>query len=122
TKSFSETFGDGVSDALAAALDVGQLLRTALSDPLNFHAEVAAGMPALISFKAPAVPPTTVLASPGASVAVRQTVVPLGLTIAQYGGAPPQGETQFDITALAADGVAQPRPPVFDDFAPAHYL
>jgi hypothetical protein len=131
-KSFSETFGDADTAPMLDKVDVGQLLRTALSDAQNFAA-LAPGTAALVSLAKPAAGPTQVLAHPGASLTVHQTVVPLGLTITQYGGAEPLRETRFDITSVSADGVALPVgpaastasasiTPVLDDFAPAQFL
>jgi hypothetical protein len=125
TKSFSETFGDTAETPPLDQVDVGQLLRAALSDARNFAALFAPGVPALVTLKAPVAATTVVLAHPGASLSVHQTVVPLGLSISQYGGSAPLGETRFDITSVSADGVAQVAPalaPLLDDFAPAQYL
>jgi hypothetical protein len=122
TKSFSETFGDTADGPPPAQVDVGQLLRAALADAHNFSASNPPEAPALVTLKAPTMPATTVLAHPGAALAVHQTVVPLGITISQYGGAPPLGEARFDITSVTADGAAQPSVPVLDDFVPGQYL
>jgi hypothetical protein len=122
TKSFSATFGDVVTDLLDA-VDVGKLLRDALGDARNFAASLAADVGALVSLATPTAAATTLVAHPGAGLSVHQTVVPLGLTIAQYGGAAPAGENLFNITAVSVAGVGQPAPPpVLDDFAPAQYL
>jgi hypothetical protein len=122
TKSFSETFGDSAAALPLDQVNVGQLLRAALSDVRSFAALFAGDVPALVTLATPVPAATVVLAHPGASLSVHQTVVPLGLTIAQFGGSAPSGETRFDITAAKADGVAQPITPVLDDFAPAQFL
>jgi hypothetical protein len=122
TKSFSQTFGDVADGPLPERIDVGQLLRTALGDARNFAAQLRPEAPALVSLRAPGTAATGVLAHPGASLSVHQTVVPLGLDIAKYGGAEPLGETRFDITGVSVDGATQPLMPVLDDFAPAQFL
>lgn len=121
TKSFAETFGDAADGPPPERIDVGQLLRTALADARNFAAQPfeASG---LVSLKMPVTATTGVLAHPGASLSVHQTVVPLGLNIAKYGGADPLRETRFDITGVTVDGATQQVTPVLDDFAPAQFL
>jgi hypothetical protein len=83
---------------------------------------LASGRSALVTLAPPRVPATTVMAHPGASLSVQQTVVPLGLTISKFGSAAPLGDTTFNITSVSADGVAQPTTPVLDDFAPGQFL
>jgi hypothetical protein len=125
TKSFSVTFGASEDATSLAKVDVGQLLRTALADPQNFAAQFAPGSFALVTLATPATSVAVVLAHPGAVLSVHQTVVPLGLTISRYGGSEPLGETRFDITGVAVNGVAPPPDkvtPVLDDFAPAQFL
>jgi hypothetical protein len=123
TKSFHQTFGDPVSDLVLEAVDVGQLLRTALTDTQSFSALFAPGVSSLVTLTMPKVAATVVLAHPGASLSVHQTVVPLGLTISQFGGAVPQGETRFDITGVTVGSNAQPSTtPALDDFAVAQFL
>jgi hypothetical protein len=123
TESFHQTFGDPLSDLVLEAIDVGQLLRTALADAQTFSALFAPGVSSLVTLKTPTVATTVVLAHPGASLSVHQTVVPLGLTISQFGGAVPQGETRFDITGVTVGSNAQPSiAPALDDFAVAQFL
>jgi hypothetical protein len=123
TKSFHHTFGDPVSALVLESVDVGQVLRTALADPQSFSTVFAPGVTSLVTLSKPAVAATVILAHPGTLLSVHQTVVPLGLTISQFGGAVPQGEMRFDITGVTVDGDPQPsRSPVLDDFATAQFL
>ena len=123
TKSFHQTFGDPLTDLVLAAIDVGQLLRTALGDAQSFSALFDPGVASLVALTTPKVAPTVILAHPGASLSVHQTVVPLGLTITQFGGAVPQGETRFDIMAVTVGADTKPSTaPALDDFAVAQFL
>jgi len=122
TKSFSETFGDSGDAPAPAQVDVGQLLRAALADARNFSSVIAAGTPELVALQPPTAADAAVVLRPGAALSVHQTVVPLGLAITQYAGAAPSGDSRFDISTVAAGGVAQAFAPVMDDFAPAQFL
>jgi hypothetical protein len=123
TKSFHHTFGDPLSDAVIEAVDVGQLLRTALADAQSFSPVFAPGETSLVTLRKPDVPTTVILAHPAASLSVHQTVVPLGLTIDHFGGATPSGETSFAITGVSVNDDPQQSPaPVLDDFAAAQFL
>ncbi len=48
--------------------------------------------------------------------------MPLSVTIETYGGAAPQGDSRFDISAVEIGGAAQTVAPVLDDFAPAQFF
>ncbi len=121
TKSFSETFGASAPAQTLPKTDVGALLRTALADPRSISATVPADVAQCVTLAAPLVTGTA-LAHPGASLELRQTVVPLGITIDTCGGAAPLGDSSFTITHLTVSGSNPATSPVLDAFAPAQFL
>ncbi len=123
TKSFSATFGDSADPLPTDLIDVGAAVRAALGDPRNCFATLTTNRNGLVSLRTP-VTTGVALGHPAASLKVSQKVVPLGLTIQKFGAGAPQGDTQFNITAVAVDGATQTQPatPVTDEFAPAQFL
>jgi hypothetical protein len=121
TKSFSATFGDPASALDTVLVDVGEALRTALSDPRNFTATLTTSQNGLVSLRT-LVPSGVVLGHPAAILTVNQRVAPLDLAIQKFGAGAPQGESLFTITAVTADGVVQPKATVSGEFAPAQFL
>jgi hypothetical protein len=122
TKSFAEPFGDTAPALALAGVDVGQLLRTALADPRSITAQPPSDAAHVATLVAPPAAATVALAHPLATLAVHQTVVPLGITIAKYGGAAPAGNTRFDIASPAVDGATQLVTPLLDDFSPGQFF
>jgi hypothetical protein len=121
TKSFSATFGDSAAALPTDLVDVGAAVRAALADPRNFTATLTTSEHGLVSLRTP-VTSGVALGHPAASLKINQCVVPLGLTIQKFGAGAPQGDTQFNITAVKADDTAQTTTPVTDEFAPAQFL
>lgn len=121
SKSFSETFGDSTTEPALQPVDVGAQLRAALGDPRNYSASLTTNQNGLVSLRTPT---TTgiALGHPAASLNIDQKIVPLGLTIAKFGAAPPQGDTLFTITATTVDGNSAATVPLNDEFAPAQFL
>jgi hypothetical protein len=120
-KSFSHSWGEDAPALDTAAVDVGQLLNTALADPRSWAAQLPAGAPAQVSVRG-IEDPTAVLAHPLARLEVHERTVPLGLDITRFGGAAPAGATRFAITGLRIGAAAVPSDPVEDDFAPAQFF
>ncbi|HUJ31227.1 MAG TPA: DUF6603 domain-containing protein [Candidatus Acidoferrum sp.] len=121
SKSFSETFGDSSTQPALQSVDVGAALRAALGDPRNYSASLTTNQNGLVSLRTPTTTGVA-LGHPAASLNVDQKIVPLGLTIAKFGAAPPQGDTLFTITATTVDGNTATTVPLNDEFAPAQFL
>lgn len=121
TKSFNETFGDTSSQPSLQPVDVGAALRAALSDPRNYSASLVTSEGGLVSLRTPTTTGVA-LGHPAASLNIDQKIVPLGLAIAKFGAAPPQGDALFTITATTVDGNTATTVPLNDAFAPAQFL
>ena len=115
------TMGEEVVEAVVAALDpLGDLI-AALADLRNWSAQLpdTSGVVTLRQFDSPAV-----LAHPLGQLGVRQRVVPLAVTIDQYGGSPaPDDARRFDLAftigGASADGS---RVTVREDLPPGLYF
>jgi hypothetical protein len=119
--SFRFTLIGGDAPPRPAGTDVLPLLRAALEDQRNWTPELPPGLDGLVVLKK--VPATTqVVVHPLAELTVRQTIVPLGLEISQFGHTEPLGERRFTINGARISGVDAPITPVNDNFAPAQYL
>ena len=121
SKSFSETFGDSSTQPALQSVDVGAALRAALGDPRNYSASLTTNQNGLVSVRTPTTTGVA-LGHPAASLNIDQRIVPLGLTIARFGAAPPQGDKLFTITATTVDGNTATTVPLNDEFAPAQFL
>ena len=127
TVSFDVTWGETASAVMPAA-NVLALLKDALKRTDNWVAELPSGRPLLVSVKELAGIPDVVVHPAGALV-VRQRLVPLGLKIAKFGNARPEGPDTFRITRVVCKGDALPTTPEVqlatdetrDEFAPAQF-
>ena len=121
TKSFAATFGDNAPALPTNLVDVGAAIRTALGDPRNYSATLTTNENGLVTLRIPTVS-GAVLGHPGATLKIDQKICPLGLTIQKFGAGAPAGDALFTITAVTADGAAQAKTPITDEFAPAQFL
>jgi len=107
--------------ALAAADPLPELLQ-ALSDARNWAAELLPATSTVLTFREQAAT-GELLVHPGGELAVRQRVVPLGITIERFGNTTPSGDKRFTIEVAPLDGrVPVSVVPVLDFFAPAQFL
>jgi hypothetical protein len=121
SKSFSVTWGADAPSQQIAAVDVSQLITTSLIDPRNWESQLPYGVSPLVSTRANG-DQTSIMAYPSSNLEVHQSVAPLDITIACFGGAPISGATNFAITAFTVGGTALSLVTIQDDFAPAQFF
>ncbi|MER5627894.1 DUF6603 domain-containing protein [Streptosporangium sp. NPDC002544] len=91
-------------------------LVTAITDPDSWSALPPGGEAVVVLRETIG---TALLAPPGGSLSVRQRVVPLGVTIQRYGGAPlPGGPRAYTLTYTVGGQPVSPGEPVRDSWAP----
>ncbi len=123
------TLISGARPPLPPGVDaLGQLL-AALRDARNWHGELPAGQSRVVVLRedagsADAAAPIAV--HPLATLAVRQTAVPLNTApIDRFGDSPVAGERQFRIASVTINGHSEPPAslqPLREDFAPAQFF
>lgn len=119
--SFDRTVGRTEALPPPPAIDPLPLLRAALRDPRSWEAPLPRDAAALVSLREPAVP-GVVRVHPLGGIAVRQTVVPLGVPITKLGSARVEGEPRFTITAVELnDEPAATVKPVVEHFAAGQF-
>lgn len=118
TISFSHSWGEDAPAPQIAPVDVLSLLTADLADARNWGAPLPAGTPPLVSLRDPGTP----VVHPLALLEVHESIVPLGLAIAQFGSAPVSGANTFTIADYQINGSTAPHEPVEDDFAPAQFF
>src|SRR5204862_8102315 len=93
-------------------------LLAALADGRNWHAELPAGTENAVSLGAGTAPEHAVLVHPLGHLTVRQTVVPLDVTISRFGTAAPDHWDHFEVTdvTIGTSG-SVPHTPIQDRFA-----
>lgn len=123
------TLVGGASPPLPLSVNALAQLLAALSDTRNWHGELAPGQSHIVVLReaqgsADAAAPIAV--HPLATLAVRQSVVPLNAEpIDHFGDAPVSGERRFSIASVTVNGVIEPAPSVQtlkEDFAPAQFF
>lgn len=123
------TLVGGGSPPLPLSVNALAQLLAALGDTRNWHGELAPGQSHIVVLReAPggtdAAAPITV--HPLATLAVRQSVVPLNAEpIDRFGDAPVSGERQFSIASVTVNGITEPAASVQtlkEDFAPAQFF
>jgi hypothetical protein len=119
--SFDYSWGGDLLDLLAPAIDVADLLETALADVRNWDALLPAGISPLVTVRQ-IDNAAILLAHPLARPGVHQSVVPLGLTITRFGEGVPSGGNTFTITGLRMGSGTIPHDTTQDDFAPAQFF
>lgn len=123
------TLIEGVKPPPPPAVDVLAQLLAALKDARNWHGELPATQSRLVVLReaGTASAGAAILVHPLATLAVRQTVVPLNTAgpIARFGGAPVSGARQFRIAGVSVNGQPEPTQalqPLREDFAPAQFF
>ena len=119
--SFDYSWGGDLLDLLAPAIDVADLLETALADVRNWDALLQDGISPLVTVRQ-IDNAAILLAHPLARPGVRQSVVPFGLTITRFGEGVPSGDNTFTITGLRMGTGTIPHDATQDDFAPAQFF
>ncbi len=118
--SFNRTLVPGEKPPLPAPVDVGALLRVALADSASWNAALPGTGERLVSLReGPANAPRI---HPLATLTVKQSVVPLNMTITRFGNARPAGGPQEFRVQKIKVGTALFDPNVVrDHFAPAQF-
>jgi hypothetical protein len=119
--SFDYSWGGDLLDLLAPAINVADLLETALADVRNWDALLPQGISPLVTVRQ-IDNAAILLAHPLARPGVHQSVVPLGLTITRFGEGVPSGDNTFTITGLRMGTGTIPHDATQDDFAPAQFF
>jgi hypothetical protein len=115
------TWGDS-SPATLPNVAVLPLLTAALADPANWSAQPPAAGPPGVSLRAlPAGSTGPVVVQPSGTLSVRETVVPLDITITKVNNAQPTDGSEFSISAVTLNGTAVATVPQQEDFAIAQF-
>jgi Family of unknown function (DUF6603) len=96
-------------------------LLAALADKRNWAAELPPAISTVLTFREQTAT-GEMLVHPGGELAVRQRVVPLGITIEKFGNTTPSGDTRFIIDVAPLNGSTPVVAPVLDFFAAAQFL
>jgi hypothetical protein len=119
--SFDASIGSAESTPPLPAVNVGDILLTALRDVRNWTPRLARAEQNLVALRKIA-PTSILLLHPLGTLGVTQSAVPLGVTIQRLGAARPRGEAKFEITHAEVGGSAQPRTPVTEQFARGQFF
>ena len=97
-------------------------LLAALGDPAQLErGAAAAGSMQLVTLRTIPPQPDPIVVHPLGSLTVRETVVPLDITITQFNGATPADGTEFQITGVTLNGTPAAITPLTEDFAIAQF-
>jgi uncharacterized protein DUF6603 len=120
-KTIDHTWGDS-TQVIIPPRPILPDLEAALQDTRNWNAILPPGGAVAVSLAAVKPDDAALRVHPLGTLTVRESVVPLDLTISQYAGAPPSDGTRFSIEGVALDGHDEGADPVQDYFAPAEFL
>lgn len=119
----------GQRPPLPPSVNALEQLLAALGDARNWHGELPAGQSRIVVLReatGSTGAATAIAVHPLATLAVRQTTVPLNTgPIDRFGDAPVSGERQFRIASVTINGTAEPPgglQPLREDFAPAQFF
>jgi len=112
---------EGGAPPSALPVDVLELLVGALADGRNWSAHLPPQFASMFTVRK-VFAPADVIVHPLANLAVRQTVVPLGLTLEKFGQSEPKGESLFQINSVKIGGTTAPTTPILDNFAPGQFF
>jgi hypothetical protein len=102
-------------------VDVSALLRAALGERANWTAALTAAEQRLVTLREGG-RANELTIHPLSHLAVRQSVVPLGVEIDRFGNARPSGERRFEISSVWVNDVKQTTKEVSEHFAPAQFF
>jgi len=120
TVSFNVTLVSGQKPPLPAPVDVGALLRTALADAASWNAVMPGTAERLVSLRED--PTGAVRIHPLSTLTVKQSVVPLNVSISRFGNTRPAGGPQeFRISQIVVGSASLSPNIVRDHFAPAQF-
>ncbi len=111
------TFGADRPPAALPAVDPLPPLVAALKEPGNWSTDLA-GAPTLVTLRRR----DGVFVHPLARIGVRQTVVPLSIRIARFGGGTVAGAARYDITSATVGGRPATQTTLNEQFAAAEFL
>jgi hypothetical protein len=114
------TWGDSTPATLPSAPVMSPLL-AALGNSGNWSVALPPSSAQAVSLPPTTSDPSTLVAHPMGTLTVRETVVPLDITISLFNGATPADGTQFSITGVALDGTSEPYTPHQEEFAIAQF-
>jgi len=118
------TFGDQAPPAPLPESRPQEELESALTDPGNWSAQLPQSGGMLVTLRELKPAQGELLTHPFGEIAVRQRVVPLGVTIQKYGASVPVGPRRFDITAVSVGGsdVTDSSEATREHFAPGQFF
>jgi hypothetical protein len=118
------TFGDQAPPAPLPESRPQEELERALTDPGNWSAQLPQSGGMLVTLRELKPAQGELLTHPFGEIAVRQRVVPLGVTIQKYGASVPVGPRRFDITAVSVGGtdVTDSSETTREHFAPGQFF
>jgi hypothetical protein len=119
--SFDRTFGSEPAPPPLPPVDVREPLLAALRDSSNWQGRLPRAGQNLVTLRE-ADDDAEVLLHPLGTLAIRQQVVPLGVTISRFGNARPRGESRFVIDRVTVGGAEVSTTPVTEQFARAQFL
>jgi hypothetical protein len=114
------TWGDS-TPATVPSQPVMPPLLAALGDPRNWSVVLPPSSSQIVTLRTILPDPTTIVVHPLGSLSVRETVVPLDITITKFNGATPTDGNDFHISDVTLDGIAADIQPLPEDFAIAQF-
>ncbi len=118
---FDVSWGDRTQATLPPA-DAREPLLQALADSRNWRAALPPGEEQGVSLGPGTAPADTVVVHPLGGLSVRQTVVPLGVTLSRFGSAEPERWRRFEIRDVQLDHNPAERTPLQDRFARGQFF
>jgi len=118
---FKFTLVEGSGPPSALPVDVLAMLVAALTEGSNWSAHLPPQFAPLFALRE-VFSETDVVVHPLAQLAVRQTVVPLGLTIEKFGESEPAGESFFQVNSVKIGNANVTTTPLTAAFAPGQFF
>lgn len=116
----SLTIGDAQSNPLPQ-VNAWTPLQAAIAAPGNWSGALPPGAPSVATFAPPEGAAAPVLVDPAGTLTLREKVLPLNQPITKFGDAVPQGQAEFDITAVTLGGQPAGYTTITDEFAPGQF-
>ena len=121
SKSVDLTWGDTIAPAIPAVAVLPDLLPP-FADPQNWNAVLPDGTTQAATLSTPKADNKAIIVHPMGILMVREKVVPLDLTIAQYKNGTPSDGTYFSIGDVVINGTSVSKTPYQDYFAAGQFL